>query len=364
MLNGNRKLRTALLVALSAACLPVAACGGSSGLGDATQLLKETFCGNHHISSGNLHVALTLVPSGSRTLKGPISLSLSGPFQSQGQGKLPQSDLTIGLSALGSSLSVGVISTGSHGYVTLAGSNYQLPQASYRRLESSFSAFSTPPGCSSRTGVLSQLHIHPLHWLINPQVVGTETVGGADTTHIHAGVNVSALLADLGTFLKKAPGVSSRSIISPSTLEGLAGQIQNPTFDSWTGTSDKALRKLTVNLKLPVSGQFSTLLGGLTSADIGLTMAYSDLGQPQTITAPTNLRPYSQLQTKLAALFSAIRSQLTGVITGGLSGGSSSSGSGSTGAGGSNLQKYSACIQAAGSELAKMQKCAPLLSGK
>jgi hypothetical protein len=356
----NRKLRNGTLVALTAACLAVAGCGGSSDSGNASALLKQTFCGSHHVNSGNLNVALTLVPSGSSTLKGPIALSLSGPFQSGGQGKLPQSDLTVGLHALGNSLSVGVVSTGNHGYVTLEGSNYELPQATYQRLESSFSSFSTPPGCSGKTGLLSQLHIHPLTWLKNPQVVGTETVAGASTTHIHAGVNVSALLADLSTFLKKANSVG----VSSSTLQGIAGQIQNPTFDVWTGTGDKALRKLSINLKLPVSGQISTLLGGLKSAAIGLTMAYSDLNQPQTITAPTNLQPYSQLQSKLSALVSALRSQISGLVTGGLTGGSSSSGSGATGASGSNLQKYSACIQSASGDVAKMQKCAPLLSGK
>lgn len=375
MSNRIRKLRIGVPVAASAACLALAGCGGGSG--DAVQLLKQTFCGTHHVNSGNLNVALTVVPSGSRTLKGPISLSLSGPFQSLGSGKLPKSDLTVGLSALGSSTSVGIISTGTHGYVTLSGSSYQLPQASYHKLESSFSAFASPPGCNSRSGVLNQLHIQPLHWLTNPQVAGTQTVAGASTTHIHAGIDVAALLGDLTKFLKKAPGLglSGSSGLSSSTLQTIANQVQNPNFDVWTGTGDRTLRKLSIRLTLPVTGQFSTLLGGLSSAAIGLTMQYADLNQPQTITAPTNLQPYNQLRTKLAALFSAIRAQLTGVLSGGLSGAGStssgssgtSSGSGSASAGASssgNLQSYSSCIQAAGGDVAKMQKCAPLLSGK
>jgi hypothetical protein len=307
-------------------------------------------------------------------LKGPISLSLSGPFQSLGSGKLPESDLTIALSALGNSTSVGIISTGSHGYVTLSGSSYQLPQSSYRKLESSFSGFASPPGCGGHTGVLGKLHIQPLHWLTSPQVTGTENVGGTSTTHIHAGINVSAFLADLSGFLNKAPalGLSGSSGLSPATLSAIANSIQNTSFDVWTGTSDKTLRRLSIHLTLPVSGQFSTLLGGLRSAGIGLTMQYADLNQPQTISAPTNLQPFSQLQTKLAQLFSAIRSQLTGVLSGGLTGsgssGSGSSGASSSGSGGkgatSAYQAYSHCLQAANGDVTKMQKCAPLLSGK
>src|SRR5436309_15978674 len=125
MPHRNRKLRIVTLIAVGVACLAVVGCSGSSGSsGDATALLKQTFCGKHNVNSGKLNVGLSLDPSGSKTLTSPISLSVSGPFQKQGQGKLPDSDLTVALGALGSSLSLGVISTGGHGYVTLTGSNY------------------------------------------------------------------------------------------------------------------------------------------------------------------------------------------------------------------------------------------------
>jgi hypothetical protein len=362
MSNRNRTLRMGTVLALAAACIvALAGCGGSSG--NAVGLLKETFCGKHKVTSGNLDVALTVTPSGSRTLSGPLSVSLSGPFQSLGSGKLPESDLKVALSGLGSSTSVDIISTGSHGYVTVSGSSYQLPQASYQQLESSFSSFAQPPGCSSKTGVFSQLHIRPLHWLTDPQVVGTETVGGAQTSHIHAGVDVAAFLGDLGTFLKKAPGVGSAGGLGPATLSAVAGQIQNANVDVWTGTSDKTLRRLSIKLTLAVTGQISALLGGLRSAGIELSMQYGSLNQPQTVTAPTNLQPYSQLQTKLAGLFSTIRNQLSGVVSGGLASGLPPGST--TGAGGAgNYQAYSQCIQAAGGDVTKMQKCAPLLSGK
>jgi hypothetical protein len=364
MSNRDRTLRIGTVLALAAACVvALAGCGGSSG--DPVGLLKQTFCGKHKVTSGNLDVALTVTPSGSRTLTGPLSVSLSGPFQSLGSGKLPESDLKVALSGLGSSTSVDIISTGSHGYVTVSGSSYQLPQASYQQLESSFSSFAQPPGCSSKTGVFSQLHIRPLHWLTNPQVVGTETVGGAQTSHIHAGIDVATFLGDLGTFLKKAPGLGSAGGLGPDTLSAVASQIQSANVDVWTGTSDKTLRRLSVKLTLPVTGQISTLLGGLRSAGIELSMQYANLNQPQTVSAPTNLQPYSQLQIKLADLFSTIRSQLSGVVSGGLAPGSSVSPPGSTGAGGTgNYQAYSQCIQAAGGDVSKMQKCAPLLSGK
>jgi hypothetical protein len=95
-------------------------------------------------------------------------------------------------------------------------------------------------------------------------------------------------------------------------------------------------------------------------------MDYGALNQPQTITAPTSVKPYSQFQAKLAAFVTAIRSSIQSAITGGASTGSGSSGLGSTtttGGAGTNYQKYSACIQKANGNVTQMQKCAPLLNG-
>ena len=48
------------------------------------------------------------------------------------------------------------------GYVTLQGTSYQLPQATFQKLESSFAQLAAPPGASSGSGTLAKLGIHPL----------------------------------------------------------------------------------------------------------------------------------------------------------------------------------------------------------
>src|ERR1039457_7329084 len=120
----------------------LAACGSSSsgsGGESASTLLKQTFTGSHHVNSGNLSLKLTVDPSGSSTLTGPISLSFGGPFQTRGPGKLPAEDFNISVSALGKSGSTGRLSTGTAGYVTLQGTSYRLPAATLPKLGSSFS---------------------------------------------------------------------------------------------------------------------------------------------------------------------------------------------------------------------------------
>lgn len=363
-------LRSGLLLSAVAMSLAVAACGSSTGSGSsgsgasASSLLKQTFSSGHSVKSGVLGFTLALDPSGSSTLTTPLSLTLSGPFQSRGAGKLPASDFTIGISALGRKGSLAVISTGTSGFVTLDGANYQLPASDFQRLESSFSSVATSGGSQ---GSLAGFGIDPEHWLKNPSVVGTQTVGGAATTHIRAGVNVTALLADLNTFLAKTAKTSLTtkipSSIPPATQQKIAAAIKNATVDVWTGTSDKTLRKLSLSLTVPVTGQISTLLGGLRSAGIELSLQYSDLNQTQSIATPTNVQAYSQFTAKLRSVVQALE--------GGLGGASGATGSGagsttpSSGAGASaKVNKYTQCIQSAGQNVSKMQKCASLLTGQ
>ncbi len=360
------------LILVVAAGLILAACGSSSGSsGSPSTVLSQTFTGTHKVTSGILNLTLTIDPSGSSTLNGPITLSFGGPFQTRGSGKLPASNFTISANAVGRSVSLGILSTGTSGYVTLQGTSYQMPQATFQKLESSFAQLASSAGATQGSSTLTKFGIHPLRWLTHPTTVGTETVGGAKTTHIHAGINVPALLGDLNTFVEKASSTSTvsgasklKSGLSPATRQKIASAVRNPSFDVWTGTSDKTIRRLTIALTLPVTGSLSNQLGGMKSADIGLTMQYSDLNKPQTITAPTTVRPYSEFQSKVAAFVQSVQGAAAGVIGSGSGSASSGSGSSATGSGtsSSNVTKYSQCIQQANGDVAKMQKCASLLS--
>jgi hypothetical protein len=352
------KLRVCLVFSAVACALAIAACGSAGGTGSSTggvqSLIGQTFAKGHTVKSGVLGFSLSIDPNGSSTLTTPIVLSLSGPFQSRGTGKLPESDFTVSLSALSKHGSLGVISTGTSGYVTLQGVAYRLPQADFQRLESSFSSV----GSSGSSAGLSGLGINPQHWLKDPVVVGTETLNGAQTTHVRSGVNVTALLADLNTFLAKTAKTTAGSTSIPSSIpaatqQKIAAAVKDAQVDVWTGVADKTLRKLTLSLTIPVTGQTSTVLGGMSSAGIGLTLQYSKLNQAQTISAPANVRPYSQFTTKLRGILAAAE--------GGLGAGGSSAPSG--GSGSASVTKYSQCIQRAGNDVLKMQKCASLLNG-
>ena len=369
MRRGSGRRSVALFIA-SVLALAIAACGTSSssssnsaGSPAAQSLLNATFSGSHAVKSGVLGLSLTLTPSGSSTIKGPISLGLHGPFQSRGSGQLPESDLSISIDALGHHGQLGIVSTGTAGYVTLKGVAYQLPAAEYQKLASSLS------GAGGGTGGLAKLGIKPLHWLTDPSIAGADSVAGTPTTHIRAKVDVAALLGDVSTLLSKAAAsgatgtASLPTTLSPATRQKIAAEIRNPTVDIWTGASDRTLRKLAINLNVPVSGTISSLLGGLSSAKIGLTLQYANLNQPQTVATPTNVRPFSEFTAQLRGIIASIQGSLGagGLGTGGASSGSATTGAAGATGGAANVQKYSTCIQKAAGDVTKMQKCAALL---
>ena len=100
----------------------------------------------------------------------------------------------------------------------------------------------------------------------------------------------------------------------------------------------------------------------MTLGRIGLTLQYSDLNQPQTIKAPTNVKPFSQFQAKLSSFVQALsgadgrrrhRQQRCAAPAGGTT---------TTGSASAGVSRYSQCIQTAGGDVAKMQKCASLLN--
>jgi len=367
----GRRAGTALLLG-TLASLAIAACGGGSGptsTTDAAALLQETFGGSHVVSSGYLRFTVTVMPTGSRTLTGPITLSFGGPFESLGEGQLPKSNFNVSIRALGKTGSLAILSTGTTGDVTVQGTSYELPDATFQQLEGSFAQIASSPSSSSDQGTLAGLGIDPMRWLIDPTIVGKQTVGGADTTHIRAGINVQALLQDVNTFLERASALGASgaaripSGISVASRTRIAGEVKNPSFDVWTGVSDKTIRRIAIKLTLPVSGRISTELGGLSSAGLGVDIEYADLNKPQRIEAPATVRPFGEFSAKLQSALATIQSTATGesaATSSGASGGSTAS----TGVPRTaiTLRDYARCLQTAGQDISKMERCAKILN--
>ena len=109
--------------------------GGGGGSADAETLLRQTFTGTHDIRSGRADVELRVVASGEPPIRGPITVGISGPFQSAGADELPQFDMALDVSAQGQSFRAGLTSTSDRLFVRFGGTAYEVPGAAARPAE-------------------------------------------------------------------------------------------------------------------------------------------------------------------------------------------------------------------------------------
>jgi hypothetical protein len=316
--NTTIRAAVALLALISCACL-LSACAGASG--NAQTLLDETFSGRTEIESGDVNLSVALSAAGRGATTNPLAVRLSGPFQNVGAGKLPRFALQLQFSAAGHALQAGATSTGSALFVQLAGSWFSTPSSTYKALEQGYEQATKRASTAKAHSTFSSLGIEPGRWLSNPSEVGTTTIAGVQTVHLSANVNVPAFLADVSKFSQAGAalglGSTATEALSPTAITELAKSIKSAHVDVYTGQSDRLLRRLEVSATVSGTPQTQALLGGLSSADIKVLLEFSNLNKPQTISAPSNPQPPSQLLPALQ--------QLVGVLRGVGSGSSGSS---------------------------------------
>lgn len=347
------------LLALAIIALTLAACGGDDSGGggsgssaDAETLLRQTFTGTHEIRSGRADVQLRIVADGDPTIRGPIEVGISGPFQSEGADDVPQFDIALDVNAQGQSFDAGLTSTSDRLFVRFSGTAYEVPAYVLDQLKDSFRRSQQD---SSQKMSLESLGIDPMSWLEDPTVEGTETVGGTETDHITAQLDVGALLADVDDLLREineqglagATGQPIPNGLPSDTRSQIEDAVKDAAVDVWTGSEDHTLRRLSLALTVepPESAD------GPRSLDLSLTIELTDLNEPQTIEAPATTRPLNELLDQFQGLFG-----------GALGGGGSGSSSGGGGASSEQLDAYTRCTQEAGSDVARAQQCASLLT--
>jgi hypothetical protein len=358
------RIRPALLLSLIAAvALGFAACGGDDESGggqeasastDVNELLTQTFTGSKEVNSGNIDLKLQIEAQGGDSgLDGPVSISLKGPFQTQGGGKLPKFKLDASLEGGGQSFQAGATSTGEKGFVSFQGTDYVVDDQVFRQFKAGFEEAQKQRSENQQS--FASLGMDPRKWLTDPKNEGEAKVGDDDTIKITGGVDVAKLLDDINNALAKASslGLSGTEQVPEKLTEEQRQQVldavKDPRVEIYTGKDDQILRRLVVNLGVEDN---SSGTSGTVAFDISIT----DLNEDQDIAEPADAKPFNDLLSQLGGL--------------GL-GGASGSGSGSSNDGGASgsgtspedLEKFSKCIEEAGEDVAKARECSSLIAG-
>lgn len=341
------KRAVGLLPALAA--LLLAACGGGAGGGsdDARTLIQQTFANPKEIRSGNVRLSVGIRTQGSGQLdSNPIDLRFDGPFERTGKRSVPRFAFTLTAGAGGGSFSAGATSTGTAGFLSLQGRDYALPAAQYTAFRRSFAKVAraaTSPGKAAK-----------LPWLSDARVAGEEDVTGTPSEHVTGKVDLGKVVDSIE---KNRRGGSPG--FSPTQRKQVLDAVRDPTFEFWTGKDDHLLRRVKVSFRFAVPAAKQAQLAGVRSADISVDYQLSALNEAQQIPTPASPRPISELSAQLQSYAQTLRGLLGGL--------------GQTGSGGSStppppasgqsrqVQKYAQCLQAAGNDVAKKQRCAALL---
>jgi hypothetical protein len=367
------RIRTLLAVCALALAVPVilAGCGGdddeSSGQ-DPQTVLDETFSNEESISSGNLDLTLGVEAGGEQG--GSLEASLSGPFQGEADNPqtIPQLDWTATATGSGADFDLdftgGLVVTSDNAYVEYNDKAYEVGADTFKQIKDQVEAqggqAATPTsfaeGCKQaleQAGATdtSGCDIDLQTWLTNLSDEGTADVGDTSAVHVHGDLDVEQVLTDIGELATAFPGVAS-SGFDPSQLSSFASAVTNASMDVYSGEDDHLLRKLDLNLTIDPSAIAGEGAVPIDTIDISFGLELTGVNEEQTISAPSDAQPISQLLSDLGVS----PSDLEGIP--GLPGASSGGGGSGSGAGGDD---YFECIQQAGSDPAEINKCAALL---
>jgi hypothetical protein len=318
--------RTKLLSITTAALLGsglLAACGGDGGGDeDPQQVLDQTTLSDVH--SANIDLSLSGSAEGDQG--GNFDVSLSGPVQGE-NGKFPQFDLTGKVDASGAgqdfNFEGGLISTGDQGFVSYNGTDYEVPSSVFNQIKtanekaqkqqkdtsglSPSEAFAQ--GCTQslvqqgaeESAASDACDIDFKGLLTNLSNEGDSDVEGEDTIHISGDANVDQIATDFADLVKATPQGQQ---LPQSTIEEVVQQatdaVDEATIDVYSGTEDHVLRKLDFALKVTPPDSSST--SGIDSVSVDFSLSLSGVNEEQTIEAPSNAKPLSDLSLGIPGL--------------------------------------------------------------
>jgi hypothetical protein len=309
----------------------------------ADEVLAQTFGDSKSVKSGRLEAGLSVDAKGLANLEGPVDLRLSGPFSSTKSGELPRFDFEVAIDASGQRLTAGAVSTGKKGFLRFQGQAYEVPDELYAVYQKGYAEQAKcnedrDSGVSFKT-----LGVDPRNWLRDAKKSGdTEKVGGAETIHVTAGVDVTRFVDDLNRILARTesqpsdpcaedepaakPKQGSRQLTDAQRKQ-IVDAVTSARVDVWTGEDDKALRRINVDLGLDGGGKvkFDLLIGALN--------------EDQKIEAPTDTKPLNDLLAQMGGAQQGTQPQQDGA-------------SGS---------QYDQCVAEAGADVRKLQECADLI---
>jgi hypothetical protein len=274
-------MRTLLVAVTAAGALAISACGAEEA-----SVVKTAF--EQDIKSANVSVDLSMKAQGQAT-----TIKLAGPFQSNGEGKLPSADFKLNVNGAGlpKPIEGRLISTGDDAFVEYGGQTYQVGKDKIAQLNL---GKGDKNGMSS--GDVSKMLTMMQDWF--PETSGTQDadLNGEPVTRISGELDLSAALKDLKDLAKQGgtSGLEDLKGLSRSDLKEVDKAISDPKFTIDIAKSDGKLRRIQASMNINAEGE---------KGQLAFSVQLSDVDKPVKIDAPASGRPIEELLQQLGQDF-------------------------------------------------------------
>lgn len=360
----------ALLAAFSALAIAFAACGSGGSSEDPQTVIEDATL--EGVESGNVDLSLSVHSTGKEA--GNLDVALSGLFQSNGSGDLPELALTASAKGRAEGENIdfdgGLTLLPDRAYVNYEGTEYEVDPTTFGFVKSGFEQAQEEGGSEGNPADVTACQeaangIEIGDFVERLSNEGSADVDGTSTTKVSGDLDVGGAIDAIIKLAEDPACATQLEAAGPlpiGELEKAKGEVTSAVkaahVDVYVGDDD-IIRKLAAELTIdPKDGS------GTVEADLELTL--SGVNEEQKISAPANAKPLQGLFLKLGInpieLLEAgssgegLGDLLEGAIKDLPGGGGSSSG----GSGGGNQAAYLECLKEAKTPT-DLQKCASLI---
>ena len=293
------------LVATLTLALIGAGCGGDDGGGssdDASALLEKAF--STQVDSGDLKLEFKAEIDGLAQLSGPLSLSLSGPFKSDGAKDIPVLDWDIVAEGAGQTFDIGLTVTDDNAFVEYQGESYEVGTELFDQFKQQYAAQQPDEQLT-----LKSFGLDPATWLEDPEVEDGDEIGGDATQLVTGSVDVEQVVRDLYSLTKsdafrqqlESQGQTVPEIPEPSDedIKKITDAVDELKLEVNVDVNDVARRvSISADFTVPEGTGDGEVKGG--SLSFGYTL--EEVGIDPQIEAPANAKPLSELTQQFAPL--------------------------------------------------------------
>jgi hypothetical protein len=272
-------------LAVVSAMLVALGCGGKEAA-----VVQSAF--DHPIDSATIAMGVS-----AQTPAGGITMSLTGPYKSNGKDQLPDADLTFAMQGMiPKPVQARIITTKDNAFVVYDGVTYEVGKDRIAELKAQGKA----KGGTQATPDIASLMQRMKDWFPETSTQSDAELDGEKVTRVNGRMDLAKALQGFMDIAKQSGAAdpqAAKALQATPDLSQVERFLDDPRFTLDVAKSDGTLRRVAAETEL------KGVPGG---GKIAFSLQFSEVGKPVTVQAPASGRPIEELGQKLGALMPGV----------------------------------------------------------